>query len=302
MTRRQSTLIGGTAVLMWSALALLTTLAGPVPPFLLVALCFTIASLATMAKWLVFREPVGRYLRQPLKVWAIGIWGLFGYHFFYFLALASAPPAEAGLIAYLAPLLIVLFSALLPGEHLRWWHLAGAALGLMGVAVLVGGGGIGFKSQYWLGYAAAAVCAVVWSSYSVMSRSIAHVPTDTVGGYCAATAVLAALCHLLFEPTIWPQGSAWLAVVALGLGPVGAAFFTWDHGCKHGDIKAVGALMFAAPLLSTLLLILFGRAEASWQVAVAALLIVGGAALAAADTLGFSPAANPWAPARSRQS
>ncbi len=293
-------MIGGTAVLMWSALALLTTLAGPVPPFLLVALCFGIASLAALGKWLAFGEPIGRYLRQPAHVWLIGVGGLFGYHVFYFLALASAPPVEAGLIAYLSPLLIVLFSALLPGERLRWWHVAGAVAGLAGVAVLVSGGGIGFKSQYWLGYAAALACAVVWSSYSILSRTIASVPTDSVGGFCAATAVLAMLCHLAFERTVWPSGAAWLAVIGLGLGPVGAAFFTWDHGCKHGDIKAVGALMFAAPLLSTLLLIVFGRAEASWQIGVAALLIVGGAALAAYDTL--SPAASAAAPARSRQS
>ena len=302
MTRRQSTLVGGTAVLMWSALALLTTLAGPVPPFLLVALCFTIASLATLAKCLLFREPVGLYLAQPLHVWLIGIWGLFGYHFFYFLALASAPPVEAGLIAYLSPLLIVLFSALLPGEHLRWWHVTGALAGLAGVVILVSGGGLGFKSQYWLGYAAAFACAIVWSSYSVMSRAIASVPTDTVGGFCAATAILATICHLAFEPAGWPQGWAWFAVLALGLGPVGAAFFTWDHGCKHGDIKAVGALMFAAPLFSTLLLILFGRAEATWQVAAAALLIVGGAAFAAADTLSVSEAPSPAAPSRTERS
>jgi drug/metabolite transporter (DMT)-like permease len=300
MTRRQSTLIGGTAVLMWSALALLTTLAGPVPPFLLVALCFAVASLATIAKWLLFQEPVGRYLKQPLKVWLIGIWGLFGYHFFYFLALGAAPPVEAGLIAYLSPLLIVLFSALLPGERLRWWHAAGAVIGLAGVVVLVGGGGLGFKSQYWLGYAAAFACAFVWSSYSVLSRTIAEVPTDTVGGFCAATAILALVCHLLFEPTVWPQSWAWLAVLGLGLGPVGAAFFTWDHGCKHGDIKAVGALMFLAPLFSTLLLIVFGRAEASWQVGAAAVLIVGGAAFAAADTL--IPASSRAAPAQTLRS
>jgi len=38
-------------------------------------------------------------------------------------------------------------------------------------------------------------------------------------------------------------------VVALGLGPVGLAFFTWDVGMKRGDIQMLGTLSYAAPLL-----------------------------------------------------
>src|SRR3546814_12691751 len=54
--------------------------------------------------------------RQVPAVWALGVGGLFGYHFFYFVALGNAPAVDASLIAYLWPLLIVIFSALLPGR------------------------------------------------------------------------------------------------------------------------------------------------------------------------------------------
>src|SRR5690606_30758158 len=243
-----------------ATLALLTTLSGAVPPFQLVAMAFGLAFLLALGGWLLRGEPVAAHLRQPTQVWALGIGGLFGYHFFYFLALRNAPPVEAGLIAYLWPLLIVLFSALLPGERLRWWHLAGALAGLAGAALLVtNGGAVSFRADYALGYLAALACAFTWSAYSVLSRFVKSVPTDTVGGFCAASAVLGLVCHLIFEDTVLP-GSAleWLAVLALGLGPVGLAFFTWDHGVKHGDIKALGAASYAAPLLSTILLVLFG--------------------------------------------
>jgi drug/metabolite transporter (DMT)-like permease len=74
----------------------------------------------------------------------------------------------------------------------------------------------------------------------VLSRRLAAVPTDAVTGFCAATALLAGLCHLLLEKTIWPQTlSQWLALVALGIGPVGAAFYTWDIGMKRGDIRVL---------------------------------------------------------------
>lgn len=284
--RLRATLIGGTAVLMWATLALLTTLSGRVPPFQLVAMVFTIAFSLACAKWLILGDRGWRHLRQPAGVWALGIFGLFGYHAFYFTALRSAPAVEASLIAYLAPLLIILFSALLPGERLRWFHVLGALAGLAGAVVLLaGGGGFAFKGEYWFGYLAAAACALIWSSYSVLSRRYAHVPTDIIGGYCGAAAVLATLFHLAFEPTVWPDGFEWLAVLGLGLGPVGAAFFVWDHGCKRGDIKALGAAMYAAPLFSTILLVAFGRAAPSWALAAACALIAGGALIAAGDLL-----------------
>jgi drug/metabolite transporter (DMT)-like permease len=276
--------------MLWATLALLTTAAQPVPPFQLMALAFGIAFLLALGKWLVARlgggPPVLSHLRQPARVWALGVAGLFGYHFFYFTALGIAPPADASLIAFLWPLLIVLLSALLPGERLRWWHLAGGLAGLAGAGLLVTrGGGMALRPEFILGYLAALACAFTWSIYSVICRRFGNVPSDAVGGFCGVTAVLGLISHGLFEQTQWPDAAGWLAVMALGIGPVGAAFFVWDYGVKHGDIKALGALAYAAPLLSTLLLILFGRAEASWTIALACLLIVGGAVLASGDLL-----------------
>ncbi|WP_207477791.1 aromatic amino acid exporter YddG [Arenibaculum pallidiluteum] len=284
---RRATLVGSSAILMWSTLAALTALTGTMPPFQMVAVAFGIAFLVGIAGSLLRGgSPLG-HLRQRPVVWLIGIGGLFGYHFFYFLAVKSAPAVEANLLNYLWPLLIVLFSALLPGERLRWWHAAGALLGLAGTVLLVTrGGGFAVEVAYIPGYLAALACAVTWAAYSVLSRRFGDVPTDAVGGFCLATAVLALLCHLVFETTAWPQeGVGWIALLALGIGPVGAAFFVWDHGVKHGDIRALGALSYATPLLSTLLLILLGLAQGHWTVWAACGLIVGGALLASHDML-----------------
>lgn len=292
-SRTGATLIGGTAVLMWSTLALFTTLSGDIPPFQLAAMAFSIAFMLTCVVWLFKGRTVLRTLHQPWPVWLLGVGGLFGYHFFYFLALRNAPPIEAGLIAYMWPLLIVVFSVLLPGERLRWFHVMGACGGLAGTIVLVTDGqmdGVGFKPEYTLGYIMAVACACTWTGYSLLSRRFDAVPTDTVGGFCGATALLSLVCHLVFETTFWPAwgewGVPWLAVLALGIGPVGMAFFTWDYGVKHGHIQALGASSYAAPLISTVLLIVFGLGELSWAVAVACVLTVGGAVIASVDLLG----------------
>lgn len=290
---RRATLVGASAVLMWATLALLTTLAGPLPPFQLVAMAFAIAFVIGIA-WPVARgRPPLAALGQPWPVWLLGVGGLFGFHLLFFLALQLAPPVEANLINYSWPLLIVLFSALLPGERLRAWHVGGAAMGLAGAVLLLSGHGVALEGRHALGYAAALASAVTWAGYSVLSRRVGAVPTEAVAGFCGATAALAFLCHLAFERTVWPEGGGWLAVAALGLGPVGLAFFVWDHGVKHGDIRALGAFAYAAPLLSTLLLLAAGAGAADWRVAAACLLIVGGAVLAARDL--FRPVSRPAA-------
>ena len=282
----QATLIGLTAILMWSLLALLTVASGRVPPFQLAAMTFAIGACVGPLTW-IFRGEGFRALRQPLVAWLVGVGGLFGYHALYFLSLRNAPPAEAGLVNYLWPLLIVLFSAFLPGEKLMRHHVIGALLGLIGTVVLFAGRGVsGFEWQYAPGFLAAFVAAFVWAIYSVLSRRLAHVPTDAVAGFCAATAILAAICHLLLETTVWPETTGqWLAVLALGIGPVGAAFYTWDVGMKRGDIRVIGAASYATPLVSTAFLILAGFAEATATLALAALLIGGGGLIAAKDML-----------------
>jgi drug/metabolite transporter (DMT)-like permease len=120
----------------------------------------------------------------------------------------------------------------------------------------------------------------------VLSRRFAAVPSDAVAGFCLVTAALALLCHLAFETTVWPANATqWLAVIGLGVAPVGAAFYAWDFGVKRGDIRVLGATSYAAPILSTLFLVLAGYARPSFSLALAALLITGGGLIAAKDLL-----------------
>jgi len=281
---RRASFAGAAAVLLWALLAPLTTFASRIPPFELVALTFALAFLLGFAIRLARGGDLLGHLRQPLPVWILGVGGLFGYHFCYFTALRLAPPIEASLVGYLWPLLIVLGSGLITGERLRWWHLLGASAGLLGTVLLVTGGhGLEVDLAYFPGYAMALAAAVVWASYSVLSRRFGEVSSDAVGGFCGVTALMAAACHLLLEPTVAPAPGEWLAVLALGLGPVGAAFFLWDHGVKHGSLRALGGFSYLAPLVSTVLLLVLGRGTLSLGLALGGLLIVGGAACAAGD-------------------
>lgn len=281
MSRNRATLIGFTAVLQWALLALFTIGSAPVPPLLLNAMCFAIGG--TLGLIWAFANGRAHLLRTvPLKVYAFGTLGLFGAHFLYFTAFRIAPMAETGLIAYLWPLIIVLMSGFLPGERLKPLHILGALCAFGGAALIVLRSAGATVDAALPGYALAFVFALTWASYSVLSRRLGEAPTESVAVFCLAAALLSATAHIALEITIWPEtGIGWASVVALGIGPVGLAFFTWDIGMKRGDIQLLGVASYAAPLLSTVALVAAGITTPSSTILIAAGLIAGGAALAA---------------------
>jgi drug/metabolite transporter (DMT)-like permease len=281
MNRVQKGNIAGlVAILLWATLALFTVFTSKIPPFQLTFMAFGVAFMIGLGLWIKEGKGIIIHLKLPWKVWVLGIYGLFGYHFFYFLAIKSAPALEANLLNYLWPLLIVLLSGFLPNEKLRWFHFLGALLGFMGALVLLGfGKELIFASQYARGYMYALLCAFIWSSYSVLSRYFGEIPTLSIGGFCGASALLSLCAHGVFEQTYMPTFEECIAAIGLGLGPVGLAFFVWDYGMKQGDIKLIGSLAYATPLLSTLMLVFFGRSAPNSAIWIACALIVLGSLL-----------------------
>ena len=274
----RSTLAGCAALALWAFLAPLARLAQPLPPLLLTALAFGVGAVLGLGV-VALRGRIGA-LRQPPLVWAHGVGGLAGYHVLYFAALALAPPVEANLLNYLWPLLIVLLSAPLRGLPLGPARLGGVALGAAGAALLLGGGA-SFPPAALAGFACAVGAALTWAVYSVTSARFAAVPTEAVAGFCAVSAGLVLFGHLAFEAPALPGPRQMLAVLLLGLGPMGAAFFLWDAGMKGGDPRLLGTLAYAVPVASTLLLAAMGEGRLDTQVLLAAGLVAGGGLLAA---------------------
>ena len=281
MTRSQATATGFVAVLLWALLALFTVGSAPTPPLLLNTLSFGIGGCVGIV-WALVTGSVTQMKQVPVRIYILGTIGLFAYHLLYFSALRLAPAAQAGLIAYLWPLLIVVFSGLLPSERLRAGHLIGALLGFGGAALIITGGGMEVGDTHLAGYLLALLAAFTWAGYSVLSRSVGTAPTASVAVFCLASSALSLPLHLAFEDTAFPATLlGWASVLGLGLGPVGFAFYVWDIGCKRGDIQLLGTSSYAAPLLSTLALVAAGIAAPTLTLLWAALLITGGALIAA---------------------
>lgn len=271
------TLTGIVAILMWGFLALLSAYTRNIPPFLLLGMCFFVAFLLL----LVSRAVRGESLFAPpvltLGQWIASVVGLFGFHFCYFMAIRFAPAVEVSLIGYLWPLLLGMYVA---PKSLRGAALSGGLIGFLGAALLVSDGNdLNVSANYQWGYLLALMCAFIWSGYSwFLSRAPTQV--DDIGWVALASAILAVCAHLLFESTAWPGGvTEAVAVVLLGLGPVGGAFYLWDVGMKHGNRQLLASLSFCTPVISTLVLWSFGFAQVSVVIVTSVGLILLGAAL-----------------------
>ena len=265
------------AIAFWSTLASLGTALSHVPPFLLTGLALIIGSAISWPFVLRDRQAWA----VPARTLALGVYGLFGFHFLLFIALRHAPPVEANLVNYLWPLfMVVLAPALLPGVSLRAMHVIAALMGFAGAAIaILGAGSVASGSgEYW-GFAPALGSAFIWASYSLWTQRVPHFPTAAIGLFGLVSGVLALGCHALLEPSVSLQPRDWQLIALCGLGPLGAAFFFWDAALKRGDARQIGILSYITPLASTALLLLVTGRPLSWTIALAAVLIISAAVI-----------------------
>ncbi|MBV1733149.1 MAG: DMT family transporter [Hydrogenophaga sp.] len=265
------------AIVLWASLAALGVSLTHVPPFLLTGLALLIGSVIAL--------PLSRFdwrqWRIPTSTLVLGVYGLFGYHFLFFIALRHAPPVQANLVNYLWPLGIVVMAPLfLPGVSLTARHVLATLIGFAGaVLAILGRGGTGEAVWAW-GYIPALGSAFIWASYSLLTKRVRAFPTAAIGSFALISGLLSLLCHAWLEPATALSARDWGLITLLGVGPLGGAFFLWDAALKRGDARQIGVLSFLTPLLSTLTL-LWVRGEApSASVVLAAVMIIGAAVMA----------------------
>ena len=277
-----ATLYGLMAIGLWGTLALLGTVTANIPAFQLLSLCFTLSAIIVIIKRIAVKKPVFTKPTLTLKQWLIGIIGLFGFHFCYFMALKFAPVIEVSLIVYLWPLLL---ATLVANKQSRFRALIGGCLGFIGIAfIIVGNSELTLNSEYRIGYLLAVICAIIWGSYSWF-LSTSNNDVEDIAWLSAAVALLALIAHWQFETSNWSFSVAeWGGILLLGLGPVGGAFYLWDIALKKGNQQLLASLSFSTPLISSVILAIAGFNAWSTNIIIALALILSGAIIANTKT------------------
>lgn len=256
------------AIVLWASLAMTSKLLAGIPPFYQLSVAFFIGALPVLT---------GPSAFPPLRVLALGVAGLFGYHFFLFTAFRLAPPVEANLINYLWPMFMVLLAPLFFSQaRLTRGHLVGAALALLGVVVLVSNQSVSLSGASVTGYLCALAAALTWPVYSLLKSRTPQVALKTTGGICLVAGALSLATHAVTEVTPVPTSQEWGLLLWLGIGPFGAAFYLWDFALKKGDPRLIGSLSYLTPVLSTVFLVFVANQSASTSTWVAMLLMTLG--------------------------
>ena len=296
------------AIALWASLAALGVSLSHVPPFLLTGISLMVGSV--LAWPFVLRDP--SQWRVAPRTLGLGVITFFGYHFFIFIGLRIAPAVEVNLVNYLWPLLIVVLAPLyLPGVRLKDVHIVAALVAFAGAAIAILGGNPTIASAGQTGLPAAAnpmansalnpmavpmvnvmeyavwgyglglIAALMWANYSLQTKRMAlngtGFPTAAIGLFGLVSGALSLLCHWLLEPQVTLTPRDWLLLLAMGLGPLGAAFFLWDKALKLGDARHIGLLSYITPLASTVLLIAVTDRTLTWTIVLAAAMIIGAA-------------------------
>jgi len=155
---------------------------------------------------------------------------------------------NAGVINGAGPLLTVFLARGLLGDPVRPLHVAGAALSLVGVAVVVGGGSLGnlWRTGPNPGDLLVLTAVTLWGVYSVLGRLLlARRGTLWVTGLSTALAVPLLLVPAGIEVSLTAPAVDTRLVAALlyiGVGPSFVAFLSWNEGVRR--LGPGGAMSF----------------------------------------------------------
>jgi drug/metabolite transporter (DMT)-like permease len=186
------------------------------------------------------------------KVLAMGLLGAAAPFALYSWAQLSAPSGLVGLCAAVTPLLVAgLAPAFGAAERLdgpRWF---GLALGFAGVAALMGPSAFGHGPASLWAQAAAVAGAVCYAANTLIARGGVQIPPlEAAAGWTLIGALIAtpfAIAETAVTPT-QPDATAWLAILALAIGPTGLASIAYFHLVRSAGPVFVTQTNYLMPL------------------------------------------------------
>ncbi|TPK98305.1 MULTISPECIES: DMT family transporter [unclassified Mesorhizobium] len=205
--------------------------------------------------------------------YAVGFLGLVGTMVLQYIGFASMPVIEANLVAYTWPLMTAAAVILLGRPRRPLLFGLAAALGFVGVALVISGG----RAQSWfegslVGYLAAFGSALCMAFYSLTVGRLAVSP-DRLLLPSALIGVALTFAWCLHDGVVRPTGAHLLLGLYLGAGPMGLGYYFWSRAAKLDHGGRIAIVAYLTPIASTFLLTLSGESLSMTAVAGAVLVI-----------------------------
>ena len=278
----KATIIGQLGLLMWGLLAVFTVVVTNIPTFEILSIVFTVSFITGIAYSYIKGEenPIKKH---PKYMWFIGFLGIFCNDALYIQSFKYAPPEQADLINYLWPLMVILFSSVLPKEKFLIKYVISAVIAFTGIYLLLCGGE-GFHYEFLPGYGFAFLAASCWAIFTLFSRGNNQNKSIAVTAiYCGIAAVGSFVSHCVSEVFIMPTLSQSIILVIMGVTTHSLAYIFWDFGIKKGNFRLLSILSYANPIISIFFLVLLGFAPYSNNLLIAAVLVFIAGVISAID-------------------
>lgn len=252
-------------------------------------------ALVVLVIWLLMR---GDFPRALYTNWLSGhlvrsMAGV-GSMFLMFAAYGLLPLADVTAIGYAAPLLIVVFAALLLREQVNALRWASVCIGFVGVLVILSEHlGAGLHSANAIGALCAFGGAALVSIAMIQTRRLTRTEdTGAIVFYFQGTTTLASLLVILLaeiwpvewwlgsamrsQAWVWPETNHWWPLICTGLlGGAGQIFMTQSY--RLADASIVACFDYTSMIWALVLgLLMFGEVPAPIALIGAAIIVCGG--------------------------
>ena len=265
------TCVGALAIPLWATWPCLAIRTFEIPPLEFLAMMFLVGWLVLASLHRPTKTGIDRLSKRswlPAAAFAVS---LSGGDIAFIAATHRIPAAQANLISYLWPVMIVVFGAAIGLFRLRLRHIIGLGLGFSGAVILIWDGRISISLS---GIGLALLNGAFWAGYCILRLAWKKPAENVLARGCAISALLCASLHVFLEPTLIPSLGGLVATAAAGILPLALGNFVWDQGFRRGDSQLLAVMAYATPLCSALLLAALGVALFTWNLFVGAVVIV----------------------------
>ncbi|TGK02592.1 hypothetical protein EHQ53_13635 [Leptospira langatensis] len=218
-------------------------------PSLTGALRFVLATLFLFLFLLITNRKLLKVDRRSLLAFIfLGIIGVFGFNFFFFIGMKKASPMNAAIVVAISPAIAIFLSYFLLKTRLKFQHYLGTLISFLGVLLVISDGSIdaltnAFHGEGILFIFLAATC---WSFYSVgLKRYIPEASTIQTTAFTAFFGTIGLLILSLINGD-WNiefrdiPSSALLAILYMSVLSTFLGYLCWNYGIQAvGPDKAV---------------------------------------------------------------